>query len=497
MKKTLRWIIEILLLLSILSMTSLYFFVGQVGITEFILTIIIFYVVNIIISVWIFSEERNYETKLSWLIFIIIVPILGHIVFLFIGRKNIRQESKLEYEKSYKSFANKNLKINNHKDKLSSLELKMSSLIKREWKNSSFEIYKHGFEAYESLFQDIENAKHHIHIEMYIMKQSETYDQFKTILIKKSNEGIKVRILIDDFGKWAFNDNELDEMKEAGISIVIFNKIRFPFLNIKQTFRLHRKAVIIDGNIVHTGGINISDEYSSYNKNFGYWVDINARVTGDLCNDFSQLFLYSWFQITNERLSSETYITKQKNENINSKSLFLEEGPNVSEYFLEKSLMHSISFSSKRIRLATPYFIPSKKILEQLQFALLEGVEVEIFIPGKADKKSILDASLYYLNDLILNGAKVYEMNNMFLHSKIGTFDNTLGYLGTINLDMRSLYSNYESLSYVTGESVSDLDAIFDDYKKYANLVIPKLKKDRSILYLLNIFVVRLLSPLM
>ncbi|MGL5205817.1 MAG: cardiolipin synthase [Metamycoplasmataceae bacterium] len=426
------------------------------------------------------------------------MPILGHIIFIFFGRKDEYQQSKLDYEKIYKSFENENLSIGNNKDKLSYFERKISSLIMRDWKESSFEIYKHGFEAYESLFRDIENAKHHIHIEMYIMKQSETYDQFKEILIKKANEGIEIKILIDDFGKWAFNDNEIDEMKDAGIAIVIFNKIKFPFLNIKQTFRLHRKVVIIDGNIVHTGGINISDEYFSYDKKYGYWVDINARVIGDICNDFSQLFLYSWFQITNERLSSKTYILTQKNDNMDSKSLFLEEGPNVKEYFLEKSLMHSISFSSKRIRLATPYFIPSKKILEQLQFALLEGVEVEIFIPGKADNKLILEATLYYLNDLILNGAKVYEMNNMFLHSKIGTFDDTLGYLGTINLDMRSLYSNYESLSYLTGKSVSDLDEIFDDYKKYANLVIPKhKKKGRPILYLINIFLVKLFSPLM
>ncbi|MGL5205135.1 MAG: phospholipase D-like domain-containing protein [Metamycoplasmataceae bacterium] len=419
-------------------------------------------------------------------------------MFLFFGRKNIYQESKLDYEKIYSSFANDKLEIDNHENELSLLEKKMSSLIMRNWRNSSFKIYKHGFEAYESLFEDINNAQHHIHIEMYIMKQSETYDQFKNILIKKANEGIKIKILIDDFGKWAFNDNEIDEMKEAGIEIEIFNKIRFPFLNIKQTFRLHRKTVIIDGNIVHTGGINISDEYFSFDKKFGYWVDINARATGDLCNDFSQLFLYSWFQMTNEKLDSDIYITKQRNEDINSKALFMEEGPNVLEYFLEKSLMHSISFSSKKIRLATPYFIPSKKILEQLQFALLEGVEVEIFIPGKADKNALLKATHYYLNDLILSGAKVYEMNNMFLHSKIGTFDNTLGYLGTINLDMRSLYSNYESVSFLTGESVSDLDAIFDDYKKYANLVIPKdKKKGRSIPYLINIFLVKLLSPLM
>lgn len=497
MKKSWHWIIEILILLSILSITSLFIFLGKIGLVGFIITVIFYYVVNIIISVWIFSKERNYETKLSWLIFIILIPIIGHIVFIFLGRKNIYQQSKLEYEESYKSFANKNLVVHKNIDSHSHWEKKMSSLIMRDWKNSSFEVYKHGFQAYESLFKDIENAKHHIHIEMYIMKPSETYDQFKSILIKKVSEGIKVKIMIDDFGKWAFSDNELNEMRGYGIKIEIFNKIKFPFLNIKQSFRLHRKVIIIDGNIVHTGGINVSDEYSSFDKKYGYWVDVNARITGDICNDFSQLFLYSWFQITKIKLDSEIYIPKQNNKDINSKSLLLEEGPNVLEYFLEKSLMNCISFSSKKIRLATPYFIPSKKLLEQLKFALLEGVEVEIFIPGKADKKAILEATHFYLNELILSGAKVYEMKNMFLHSKIGTFDSELGYLGTINLDMRSLYSNYESLNFVSGEIVSEIDAIFNDYKKYSTLLIPKTNMRISLFHLFKLFLIKVLSPLM
>ncbi|MGL6125439.1 MAG: cardiolipin synthase [Metamycoplasmataceae bacterium] len=487
---------EIIILLSMLSLTSLFLFIGKVGITGFILTIIIYYFINVIMSVWIFSKERNYETKLSWLIFIILVPIIGHLLFLFFGRKNIYQQSKIEYEKNYAEFSNKNLKISKNLNEQSYLEKKMSSLVMREWKNSSFKIYKHGFEAYESLFKDIENAKHHIHIEMYIMKPSETYDQFKSILLRKAKEGIEIRILIDDFGKWAFNDNEVDKMIEAGIKIEIFNKIKFPFLNIKQSFRLHRKAIIIDGNIVHTGGINISDEYFSFDKKFGYWVDVNARITGDICNDFSQLFLYTWFQITKVKLDSNIYILKQKEE-ANSKSLLLEEGPNVSEYFLEKSLMNSISFASKKIRLATPYFVPSKKIIQQLKFALLEGVEVEIFIPGKPDKKSILEATHFYINDLIINGAKVYELNNMFIHSKIGTFDNYIGYLGTINLDMRSLYSNYESLNFVTGKVVSEIDEIFDDYKKYSKLITPQTKKKKRPFNLVKRFLIRLLSPLM
>jgi cardiolipin synthase len=92
-----------------------------------------------------------------------------------------------------------------------------------------------------------------------------------------------------------------------------------------------------------------------------------------------------------------------------------------------------LSFANKKIRIATPYFVPSKKIMEQFKFSLLEGVDVEIFIPGKADKKYVLEATHLYLSELILLGAKVYEMKDMFLHSKIGTFDNNYGYIGSIN----------------------------------------------------------------
>ncbi len=497
MKKNLRWIIEILILLITLITVSLLILMGKIGIMGFIVTIIISYILNMIISIYIFLHERNFETKISWLLFLILIPIIGHITFLFLGRKNISQVSKTEYEKEYQKFSNTKIKNNENISTNDYYENKISSVTQRTWKQGFFKIYKHGFESYKSLFKDIESAKHHIHIQMYIVKPSETYDQFKSLLIKKVKEGVEVRMMLDDFGKWSFDDNEIKEMKKLGIEIKIFNRITFPFINIKQSFRLHRKMVIIDGNITHTGGMNISDEYSSFDKKYGYWVDINARVTGDICNDFSQLFLFNWFQTSKQDLEVAKYITKQKNININSKTLLFEEGPDVSEYILEKSLMNCLSFSNKKIRIATPYFVPSKKIMEQFKFALLEGVEIEIFIPGKADKKYILEATHLYLSELILLGAKVYEMKNMFLHSKIGTFDNKYGYIGTINWDMRTLYSNYELLNFVSGSVVSELDDIFDEYKTYSTFLLPRIKSKKSFKNIIKIIFIRIIAPLM
>lgn len=496
MKKNINWIIEMIILLSILLIIFSLLIVSKVDLYYFLIAIGVVYFLNIIISIFIFIGERNFESKISWLIFIIIFPVVGHICFLFFGRKQKAEFSKREYEKQFNLYSNSNFDVKNSNE-TNYFKNKLSLLTNRNWKNSNVKIYKHCFEAYESLFEDIKKAKKHIHIELYIMKSSDIYEELKSLLVQKINEGVEVRLIIDDFGKWSFSDDEISSMKRDGIQIQIFNKINFPFINMKQSFRLHRKIFIIDGIISYTGGMNISDEYSSFDKKYGYWVDINIKITGDICNDFSQLFLFDWAQFKNEKLDTVKYITKQTNEIINSQSLFLEEGPNISEYILEKSLINCVSFSSKRIRIATPYFIPSKKIIEQFKFALLEGVEIEIFIPGIADKRYILEATRIYLSDLVLNGAKVYELKNMFLHSKMASFDDTYGYIGTINWDMRTFYSNYESLNFLSGDVIEEINDIFDDYIKKSIPLSPILEKKWSLKSLFKKLLIKILSPLM
>lgn len=494
MKKIYPLMIEIVILLLVIIIISVVVAVWNFGLISLAVTIPAIYLVNVSFIIYILLKERRFETKISWLAFVIIVPIIGIITFLFLGRKSKNSISKIEYETNFDEFSNPEIVFNEIEGDV--FKNKIASLTKKKWKTSNFEIEKHSFVSYEKLFKDLKNAKHHIHIEMYIIKPSEVYDEFKSILINKIKEGIEVRIIIDDFGKWGFSENEIDSLIESGISVSIFNKVNFPFMNINQSFRLHRKIIIIDGTIVHTGGLNISDEYYSFNKKYGYWVDVNTRITGEECNDFSQLFLFDWFKFKNEKLLPSNYVIKQINNKTNADSLLLSDGPDINEYILEESLAVSLMLSTKKIRISTPYFIPSRRILEQLKFALLSGVEVEIFIPGLADKKLVLEATHIYLNELILAGAKVYKLNNMFLHSKMATFDNKYAYLGTINWDMRTFFSNYESLNFLSGDIVSEIDILFDNYKEYSISVNPITKKRKTPYYLFKLFIIKSLAPL-
>ena len=127
--------------------------------------------------------------------------------------------------------------------------------------NQNVGIYTDGKTLLNDMLKDIESAKHHIHAEYYIIESDETGNAFKNALIKKAQEGVKVRLIYDDLGSWHLKRSSIREMKRAGIRLFSFFKIRFPFFTTKLNYRNHRKIVIIDGKVGYLGGFNIADRY--------------------------------------------------------------------------------------------------------------------------------------------------------------------------------------------------------------------------------------------
>ncbi len=133
-----------------------------------------------------------------------------------------------------------------------------------------------GIQKFDNLIKDIKSAKHHIHLEYFIIKDSEIGRKIKDLLIEKSKQGVKIRILYDDVGCWRFwfHRKFFNEMKSYGIDIMPFLPAKFPIIGSKLNYRNHRKIVVIDGVIGYTGGINIGDEYIGKNRLYRrnkYW----------------------------------------------------------------------------------------------------------------------------------------------------------------------------------------------------------------------------------
>ncbi len=439
-----------------------FYFMYKAGLSIAFVSVIALYSVSALFNTLLFAQTRNPSTKMAWLMFMTLVPVFGHIIFIIFGKRYRGRASREKYLQK-KTF--KHEKIANKKSDLEVIK-RQTTVSKRGIYDADIELLNNGHDGLERLFEDLEKAKSFIHVNYYIIKPGEIYEQFKAILLKKVKEGVEVRFIVDDFGRWAMPWYEIRDLRKHGIQIEIFGKVFFPFVGSENGYRSHRKIVIIDGERVHTGGINIANEYANIDKLFGRWLDYQVIISGEAVKSYSLLFLDDWKLVTTRTLSPEKYVKDTKGGS--SRSLLVEDSPEVVEPILEDSIVSWILSAKKSITLSTPYFVPSEKIISALKFSAMAGVDIKVYIPGKPDKKTVLIVSRYRAAELSKYGIKFMETKDILVHSKIGVFDDEYAYIGTANIDLRSLYSQFEFVNLVQGPIVKDVKELLNSYEAYS-----------------------------
>lgn len=486
------------IILFFISLALGFYMLYRLGYSGAVVILVAVYTVNLFFIIVVFLQKRHAKGKLSWVLIMSLFPLVGQFMFAIFGQRYRDRKTILEYRKrdNFKhEQINDSFKLENKG--LKALFVKQSHMSNRGVYKSKMNIYKTGDKSYEKMFEDMEKAKKFIHIHFYIIKPGEIYEHFRDILARKVKQGVEIRFIIDDFGRWAMPWYEINALQKMGIEIEIFGKVRLPFAQSDGTYRTHRKIVIIDGNIVHSGGLNISDEYSNLDKHFGLWVDCQSRIKGKAVRSFSLMFIEDWYQFSGKKLDYKKYLIEKESKDANSSSILIEDSPEVTTPVIQNSLVNMIYNAKKSISLTSPYFVPTPEVLEALKTACLSGVKVEIFIPGKADKKTAIIATRYFAAQLAEVGAKVYAANNMLIHSKIGLFDNKYAYIGSINIDTRSLYAQFELMSLIEGKAIDEVINLFEYYRKlssHAKLEDLRLHRFKELFLR---FYVNLFSPIM
>ncbi len=460
------------------------------------LTAIILFAVYLITAIWallLFAQKRHLPAKTSWYLIVILLPIFGIIIYTIFGRrykgrkslKRFYEEYSETYEIQEKSIRTKN-EILNEQHNFSKLPIL----------NGDLKIYDNGMFAFKQMFDDLKAAKKFIHLNYYIIKMSEIWEELKQTLIKKVEEGVEVRLIVDDFGRWALPWYEIRSLEKKGIQISIYDKVSFPFISSQNGCRSHRKYTSIDGVIGYTGGANLADEYVNYSKEYGLWEDLVMRVEGQAVRALSLLFINDWKLINKQTLDTDKYAPIVKS-NFKNNVLLIEDGPEIKIPVMQDSLVHWISKAKKSIVLATPYFIPTTEVVSALRTASLSGIDVKLFLPGQADKKSAFQASKGNAALLEEFGVKTFLIKDKFLHSKAGIFDGKTAYIGTMNIDIRSFQSQFENLSLFEGIEVKKLENIF---KRYEENSIPLEKmgyNPKSIWKRVRMTFLKILAPMM
>ena len=450
------------------------------------------YISGTIVAMTILLENRDPSRTVTWLLIFILLPGVGLIIYAVFGR-NLRKikifktqelASNMKEEKLFRNLDEINNLIRLEQDTISvskllkdneedNIKLKIISLLLNTGMfpfttNNKVDIFVDGNEKFERLIKDIENAKDHIHLEYFIIKDSDIGQKIKNLLIKKSKENVKIKILYDDVGCWRFwfHREFFNEMKSHGIEIVPFLPTKFPIIGGKLNYRNHRKIVVIDGRVGYTGGINIGDEYMGKDKKFGYWRDTHIRIEGTSVYMLQMTFLIDWYYNTKEVLLNTNYFPRLNNFG-NSMIQVVASGPDSDWEAIHYAYFLAICQAKKSIYIETPYFIPDESILRALKSAALSGVDVRIIFPKIADHKIVNIASYSYFDDILKSGGRVYLYEKGFIHSKVIIIDNSIASTGSANMDLRSFMLNFEINAFIYDRKVIDLmkEDFFEDMK--------------------------------
>lgn len=498
LRKSLATVIYYLFLVSIYFVgVVIVYTTSKLGINPWIIGIAYYHSISIIFAIIIFAQKRHSAAKLSWLFVFILLPMFGHILYLIFGRRYKNRKQLWEYrtkpEFAFEIMQNDYMLENKY---LTSLFTQQSQIANRGLYKGDFEFFFYQDEGFDKLFEDIKNAKHFVHIQYYIIKPGELFEQLKELLLQKVKEGVKVRFIIDDFGQWGIPSYKVKKLSDEGVEIRKMNPINFPFINSNNGYRTHRKYVVIDGKIAHTGGTNIADEYVNINKRYGWWIDYHTRITGDMVRSYSLLFSQDWSMTGAPLDDIKKYLVDQTNQG-NSYGVLVEETPENNDKELLYSYVKWILSAREEISISTPYFVPDPIIVQALKTAAMGGVKVNIFIPGRADKKTVFLASRFHAHELEKYGINFYESKNILIHSKMAIFDNKYAYFGTANLDFRSIHSQFEIANVIVGEDVKQIANIFDKYEKICEKIEFSDKRMRYFKRLWVRLFVQIFSPMM
>lgn len=410
-------------------------------------------------------DNRNPVKTIAWVLVLMFLPLVGLIFYFFFGRSTRRE--KLINQKSYDRLLKKPMAAYNAQ-KPEEVPETYKPLMQFFWETNQslpfqateVEIYTNGYSKIKALLRELQKARHHIHMEYYIFLDDAIGKMIKDALIQKAKEGVEVRVIYDDVGSWETPNEFYEDMRDAGIEVRSFLKVRFPLFTSRVNYRNHRKIVVIDGDTGFIGGMNLAERYV---KGFpwGIWRDTHILLKGRAVHGLQTAFLLDWYFVDQTLITSSRYFPRIDTpgsivtQTVTSDPV----GPWME---IMQGLTIAITTAKKYVYIQTPYFLPSETILAALQSAALAGIDVRLMIPSRCDNRITQWGSRSYLKDVLSAGVKVYFYKKGFLHSKIMVSDDMLSTVGSTNIDFRSFEHNFEVNAFIYDmETALNLKEIF------------------------------------
>ena len=318
-----------------------------------------------------------------------------------------------------------------------------------------------GEDMLATLLTQLEKAEKYIFLEFFIIQEGKMWDQILDVLRRKAAQGVRVRVMYDDFGCFFLLPTHFaKQLREMGIECAVFNPFR-PLLTFKQNNRDHRKIISIDGKVAFTGGINLADEYVNAIEKYGHWKDTAVMLEGKAAWSLTLMFLEMW-QVTQK--TDEDFAQYYCPTAVESSGFVLPwcDSPMDTENVGEHVYLQILNEAQDYVYINTPYLVIDDSMVCALCLAAKRGVDVRLTLPHRGDNRAVHATTRSYYRELIGAGVKVYEYTPGFVHAKSFVCDDSIATVGTTNMDFRSLYLNFECGAYLYGSDA--VPAVKQDY---------------------------------
>jgi len=451
---------------------------------------------------------------LAWLFLAAMLPLAGGLAYFLIGERRIGRRRKRDLDTLHTDFRKiaaaaipaglTDVAWPRHAPAARSLDRLGRAVVGSPTvKGSRFELFADTQAVLKAIARDVDNAKTSVLMEFYIWNEGGTADRVLEALIRAAERGVRCRVLIDALGArpW-WRGRQPRRLSEAGVEVREALPVGLLHgLAGRTDLRLHRKIIVVDGEVAWTGSMNLVDPACfKADAGFGQWVDAMVRLEGAIVVPLGAILIGDWLLETGEPIQ----------ELIRSAGLHLVQpqgpidiqaipsGPGEGGDGLLQMLLALINAAHNELVLTTPYLVPDDSLILALRGAACRGVKVTVIVPEKVDSLLTRYASRSYYDDLLDVGVELQLYRGGLLHTKSILVDEAISMFGTVNLDMRSLWLNYEVTLFIYGpEFAQALRALQHTYLAQSISLDPATWGRRPLKERVLENVLRLVSPLL
>ena len=402
---------------------------------------------------------------LAWLLLVASVPLFGVLIYFLIGERRIgrtRTEALDQLRISSNQISQAAIREglldvdwSRHPSAAQGMDRLGRKLVASATVcGSRLQMFSDTQEILQKLVSDVSDAKKSVLMEFYIWNEGGAADEVLEAIIEAAKRGVSCRLLVDALGArpW-WKGEQPTRLREAGVDVRPALPVGlFRTLVGRTDLRLHRKIVVLDGEVAWTGSMNLVDpRFFKQDSGVGEWVDAMVRVEGAAVAPLATTMISDWALEADETLESLIdsaglrFVEPEGPADIQ----VIASGPGETSDGLLQMILALVNSAQDELVLTTPYLVPDDSLLRALRGAAGRGVTVSLVVPERVDSFLTRYASQSYYDDLLSAGVDIYLYRSGLLHTKSIMADDDRSMFGTVNLDMRSLWLNYEVALFV------------------------------------------------